>query len=259
MKRIIFIVSLIFTTTLYGQKDKTYKCHLHEAGVDDFVSPTAEFEFSEKGKFTYLLSNDNSDLYIGLRIADKNVQRQIQRYGLTVWVNADGKKKKDIGIRYPVVSINAGYGGRPPQSGGQKPEQSKMTDSLHLIGFDGVKEKNIANNQAGNIRGSLKTGNNQVLFYELVVPMEILKGIAEKEKSKEFSIILGLSYPEAASGGMPPSGGGRPPSGGGGPPPGGGGSGPPQGGYPSGGGSSSSSGPQVLVWMDPLTLATGTN
>jgi hypothetical protein len=46
--------------------------------------------------------NDSTDLYLLLQTTDPRIKQLIMRNGLTVWINAEGKKKKSFGIRYPL-------------------------------------------------------------------------------------------------------------------------------------------------------------
>ncbi len=46
--------------------------------------------------------NDSMYVYVGLITANRDLQRQIMRGGLTVWLDKQGGKGKAFGIRYPV-------------------------------------------------------------------------------------------------------------------------------------------------------------
>ncbi len=57
--------------------------------------------------------NDSQYVYVGLITANRNLQRQIMRGGLMVWLDKEGGKGKVFGVRYPV----GGDGFRPPEEG----------------------------------------------------------------------------------------------------------------------------------------------
>lgn len=70
--------------------------------------------------------NDSLFVYVGLFTANRNLQRQIMRGGLTVWLDKEGGKGKVFGIRYPVGRDEFGppEGWPPSDSGraGMRPE-----------------------------------------------------------------------------------------------------------------------------------------
>lgn len=275
MRTSLTILALALATCLSAQKEKAYHNHLHQAGIDDFRSETADFQYSEKGKFTYLISNDKENIYIDLRFVDKAVQRQVISSGVTVWISTDGKKSKDMGVRYPVRSFNRDARGGPGQQNMQRPPDGQanpgmdrqgagpggmgnMPDmnnaSLELIGFSESGPAIIPNNEEGNFRGYVKTERSGNLIYELIMPFSKLPPISDQPDRKGVSpFTLGIAYNEipAMGGGFggPPSGGGMP---GGGRPSGGAG-----GGRPSGGSSmpNQPAAAQTIVWIQDIRLA----
>lgn len=46
-------------------------------------------------------ANDNTHLYLCITIADPRIARQIMQYGSTLWINGEGKRKKEAGFIYP--------------------------------------------------------------------------------------------------------------------------------------------------------------
>ena len=284
MKKALFFFGLFWCVTLYSQKENAYHNHLHQTGIDDFKSETADFQYSEKGKFTYLISNDKENIYIDLRIIDKAVQRQVLFTGVTVWINTDGKKNKKMGVRYPVRPVNREARGgpgspnqqRPPdmqgnpdmaQRGARPGGMGNMPDMnnglIELTGFSESGPVTLPNNEEGNFRAYLKTERSGNLIYELVMPFSKLPAISDQPGKKDESpFILGIAYDELPttggsyggnfSGGGGMSGGGRS---GGGRPSGGGGGGRPGGGT---GGQPSMNQPaaaQTVVWIPDIRLA----
>ena len=63
--------------------------------------------------------NDADNLYIMFRFNDQTLARKIQMFGVTIWLDEKGKKKKDYGIRYAgSVALSAGL--RPEVSSSEK-------------------------------------------------------------------------------------------------------------------------------------------
>ncbi len=59
------------------------------------------------------LCNDQDNLYIYLRLKDAKMARLIRLTGLTLWLDAAGKKREDISLTY--------YGGPTPEEIGEQP------------------------------------------------------------------------------------------------------------------------------------------
>jgi hypothetical protein len=257
---------MVYCLSINAQKDKSYHNHWHEAGIDDFRSESAEFQYSEKGKFTYCISNDKENIFLNLRFIDKNVQRQVMSSGVTVWINTDGKKSKKMGIRYPVRPQNSEDRGSPenqnmqnrPGGIGNMPDMN--AGMIEMIGFSDIEKKIIPNNESGGFRGSLKTEKSGCLLYELVLPFSKLPAISDQSiKKDESPFVIGLSYHSVPEMGGPSGGGGGMPGGGmpGGGMSGGGGGG--RSGGSSGGGAmpsqSSDSDSQIVIWITNIRLA----
>jgi hypothetical protein len=244
MKKVLTLLFMVLCSGLYAQKDKSYHNHRHEAGIDDFRSATAEFQYSEKGKFTYCISNDKENFYVNLRFIEKDVIRQILGSGVTVWINTDGKTLKKMGVRYPVRSQKPEKGGETgnrnmqnppemqnsqnaqgnrnmPQNGAVQGQIGNIQDMnlmdaamIELIGFSEPGSKIISNLESGSFKGSLRMEKNGNLLYELIMPFSKLPTINDQPGKKNISpFILGISYQSVPtmggpSGGAPGGGGG---------------------------------------------------
>jgi len=71
-------------------------------GIDDGDEWANARYFLEKKDITIGLLNDESNLYIRLSSHDNNMQRQLMAFGFTVWFDAEGGKKKTLGIHFPI-------------------------------------------------------------------------------------------------------------------------------------------------------------
>ncbi|MBN2632128.1 MAG: hypothetical protein JXR66_01130 [Bacteroidales bacterium] len=267
MKKIFcFLFVLGFCSVLFAQKEKFYKSHLHEPGIDDFKSTTSEFLYSDKVNLAYCISNDDENIYVDLLIAKADVQRQVLNSGITIWISNDGKKTKNLGIRYPVREKDNQTRERPAMTrnippsansqGANRPIQEKPDGALELTGFSESGPLTISSSEEGNFRGSIRIERDKNMYYEVILPIAKLPELNDKPsgKGKEGSFLIGIAYPEipiAPSYG-PPSGGQRMPGGGGGGRPGGGGGGRP----PSGSaGPSQTSQTQTIFWIQDIRLA----
>lgn len=105
MRKIIFLfVSIIGLAILFGCKgDKIQNQWVdREIAID---GKYADWEgipqnILEDQNIVIGTANDDNYFYIMLRMNDERMARRIRMMGVTVWLNKDGKKKKDYGICY---------------------------------------------------------------------------------------------------------------------------------------------------------------
>jgi hypothetical protein len=233
MRTVATILSLALTAAIYAQKDKTFNLHWHNFGNENTQSSDAKY--SEKGKFYYNLSNDRENLYIDLRIFEKEIQRQVLSSGLTVWINMDGKKARKTGLRYPVrmqdqerpdlsgaanqkASVNQSFpqnnqrqgnmqGMQKPRNGMPGGESSsggrnmQMTgpSRIELIDLSGSGRTLISSDEVNNFRGSIRFEKDGNMLYNLIIPLSKLPERSAKNKKSGSSFVLGLSYPGLSS------------------------------------------------------------
>jgi hypothetical protein len=134
MKKILFIIPLLFCANIYAHKDKSYQCIWHENNVDIFKTRSADFKYSEEGMFYYLISNDSDNIFIDIRIFGDEIAKQVLRSGMTIWIDPGGKKVKKAGVRYPVRHENHAKGRMADSSDRQVPDNMKNRYPVNLRG-----------------------------------------------------------------------------------------------------------------------------
>ena len=60
---------------------------------------------SESG-LMYGISNNQDKMIVKLKIVDQVIQRKIMVTGLTFWIDTLGKKKKQLGLTFPVKALD---------------------------------------------------------------------------------------------------------------------------------------------------------
>ena len=72
--------------------------------INGELSEWRNLQRSAKQKaFQYEISNDEKYLYIGFRVIDPRVQTNIMKRGLTIWFDTTGRRKRYIGVGYPLA------------------------------------------------------------------------------------------------------------------------------------------------------------
>ena len=171
----VFYVAFLFASLplfLFSKNKQEINCRHQTAPfmVDGINTEwgSGAYHFDSKTGFAYVLSNDTHNLYIQLKMTDKNVQRKALLTGFTVWIDPNGKGKHVLGIIFPQGRVNRKEAGRlapqghsqfsrqhnrRPMSGKLSSEQIRMFNEHFshqepaFKGFDaktGVSESGIA-------------------------------------------------------------------------------------------------------------------
>lgn len=184
--------------------------------------------YLEKQKIGIGLQNDTANLYIIVKATDRNTQLQIMRRGLTIWLDAKGKKNKTLGIHYPIGMQEYGIPEvkANPNTEFASEQQNLFTDMLKEIEVLGP-EKNDRN-RIGRVNNfGIEASLNDtlgVMIYELKIPLRPTNELPYAISSNPGDVIsLGLETGKfnkemmrgnmPMRGGMPGGEGGMPPGG----------------------------------------------
>ncbi len=178
-KLLVAIGILGFGFTLNGCGSQEFKSHWREREVtidgrntewSGFLSP-----LDDKGTSAGVL-NDDKFLYLAIVTSNPQLQRQINRLGLTVWFDQKGGEDKKFGIHYPVGI--AGFerrneAGDADEPAGREPEREaaqNASSEVEIIGPSEADRHEMTLAETGGIEARF----NQVkdtLVYELKVPL----------------------------------------------------------------------------------------
>jgi hypothetical protein len=271
MKTLTKLILFFLCLNLNAQKGKLYYSSWLENDIAVSNISSDKFSYFDKGKFYYLISNNNDNLILDLKIEDTGAQNRILKQGLTIWINMDGKSAKVTGLRFPIGSqYSGGRGGSAFSETNINPDGSIITplsraNTIELTGFSGETAKRFPSDNTDNFRGSVKYDNEGILHYRMIMPIEKLPSRNSKDGDSALPFTLGIEYgalppmnvpgSSRASGAasVPPAGGSR-----GGAPGGGRSGGRGAGNVGAGTGSSPSQNavPSVLLWVKNISLAT---
>jgi hypothetical protein len=280
MKSYLLVCTLFICGTLFAQEGNSDMLNWHKNENSDMNGASGDYNFFKKGKLWYVLTNDNDNIFIDLKIEDPAVQTRILKEGLTVWINMDGKQVKKMGVRYPIGSQNSmGRSRSGVQEDKLNPDGTLATplsqaNTIELIGFTSEESRRFPSDNTSNFRGSVKFDNSGILHYQLIMPVAKLPMRNSKENGGTMPFAIGIEYgldlsgperpggpgsqaPPMAQSSTPPSGGSRRGGGGGGRSGGGSSGGPGQGAgrAPAGTYSAQNSLPPVAFWIKNITLA----
>lgn len=269
MKTTIMILSLILNTHLSAPKGNQYLCRWHNS--DDVKE--SDYQYYEKGKLFYTVSNDADFVYVDMKIEDAAAQNRILKQGLTIWISMDSKVSKKMGVKFPLgsqVSQRRGPGNMPEaqlNADGNLITPISQANTIELIGFT-TEQRRFPSDNPDSFRGSVKYDNEGILHYKMLMPIEKLPIRNSKEGEGAMPFAFGIEYGSLQSMDGPRGQGGPPPTG----DMASGGSGGGGGGGRSGGGKASMSPgrpastsrpdsfqppmPEMIFWIKSIKLAT---
>ena len=272
MKLSVVILSMILSTGINAQKGNLL-CKWNEDGANEKVIPSGEYTFFKKSNLFYFLSNDNTNIYIDVKIEDTGVQNRILKQGMVIWINMGTKVDKKLGVHFPIGSQNTGGRRRSNISepkineDGSPVTPLSQANTIELVGFTNEQERRFPADNANSFKGSVKYDSEGILHYKMMMPIEKLPVRNSKDGVGAMPFTFGIEYGEepllnsqggnmrTSSGFEAPAGGSRGGggrSGGGGGRSGGGG----QSGPPPGAGSVASEEvvPPVIMWIKDIQL-----
>lgn len=128
MQRVFTIIALVLMSTAIWAAKLPSETPTADVIIDgnsqDWISHLYEIQGKD---LTVGVMNDSSWLYICLFPTSRKVSQQFIDMGYTLWINQYGKKREELGIRFPGVmaAMNQQHG-----FGGMHPEQSDETRKI---------------------------------------------------------------------------------------------------------------------------------
>jgi hypothetical protein len=268
MRLKVLFFSLFVCLSLTAQKGNFFESKWRNNPDQDLQVPVQDYSPGKKGKVLYYLSNDESNIYVDIKVIETLEENRILKMGLTVWIDVDGKMRKLLGIRYPIGSqYSRGRGQGFAGISGTSVTSLSQANTIELIGFKDVLATRFPSDNKDNIRGSVKYDQAGDLLYNLVIPLSKLPLKSNAQGQGLMPFTLGIEYGapptfsgQGGAGGGGGMGGMSGGGGGGGSRGGGGGGGSRGGGGGGGGGGGASVGgpatdPPVIFWMKSVKLA----
>ena len=146
--------------------------------LDGLVNEWPEERFSthQETKIRYAADNDGNDLYFAISIPSPAIQAKVMQAGMTLFIDANGKKRESRGVEFPVISENS-----PALPNDRnydvKAIRSRMVLNLIKLKFFGFSE-DAPPYQELNVPGSANVAYNwdsaEVLHIEYKLPLTFL-------------------------------------------------------------------------------------
>lgn len=145
---------------------------IHIDGMDS--DWTNSLMYLEEHNMAMGLQHDGEYLYVCVKTADRNRQMQVQRLGLTVWLDATGSEEKTFGIHFPMGMQANGKAWNEPGDWSNDREERQFTGMFHEIEVVGPDKADRTRMGVINPYGIsvAMSDTSGVLVYELKVPLK---------------------------------------------------------------------------------------
>lgn len=196
MKKIVLLTTFIITLTAsFAQKGIKESCAVTtppeiDGKVDEW---TSEWMLDPDGKFLYNVCNDETSLYIRLKVTDVLTQRKIGVFGLTLWLDPLGKKKSKLGLRYP---MGIHYDGEKEKEQLPKQENAKRGEleksflrDVEVLELLGLAKDPIVSSRLGLMNGIqvvIVATDDAAYLYEAKIPFKSYR--LKKSEIKNLSV-----------------------------------------------------------------------
>lgn len=178
---------------------------IYQARILNNESITSNLRYN-KEKISYDIYNDGENIHIHMATPDYLTQLKILRLGITLWLDQEGKQKKEKGIKFPLEQIgNTKYKRETVKTNEQSIHYSQYTmhqkiAQLHrqfltfpkvitLIGMEDENNRIIINTELekSNIQASVFFDSLNILQYKAIIPID--KVFTENEFDNGFLSI----------------------------------------------------------------------
>jgi hypothetical protein len=218
---------LLLSGTYLAAQPSDHQCLWHGGDIHNLTLR----DYHQDENILYLISNNQDYLYLNLAIPDSNDQKKLLIFGLTIYVDASGKSKKDLAIMYPFRRAGGRYRSSsftendtlsgtqdtpgtqtyPPWTGDGnrqrrpgmrlmmnfdelKYDLAEQTRRIALKGYTDTADLiSIPNTNPFEVHGWMAYDSSDVLYYTLAIPFAKIP-IRENMKTSGFSMGIASGY-----------------------------------------------------------------
>ena len=158
-----------------------------------------------KSRLLYLVENDSENIYLSIKTDYRPTQMRIMRNGVKIYIDKDGKKKKDTFLHYPTGQQNI-KSNRSSYGPGEDKEFDLNRILLSMPAFgnwhDYEEDVSISDGENKNgIEVDVSVIEEDVLYYIAKIPLELIGYIDSSIPSIGLH-IAGIEGQKLGSGGM---------------------------------------------------------
>ncbi len=189
--KLLFSLSFLvaITTGTLAQGPTQESCQLSSVVLVDGHGdewPMKWLEDDDK-KFFYNVCTDESNIYIRLRIKEELIRRKMALFGLTVWLDPNGKKKKRLGLHFPtgteakeIMEAVRHSGDHSNMTASQRADFQKqmeksLIENLEILELIGLSDDPLTSTRSGitnGIKVAIAQDDEGAYVYEAIIPFK---------------------------------------------------------------------------------------
>ncbi len=187
MRRAIIVFLIVSGFAASGQTDNP--CPLSSAVTVDGNADEWPMVWVEDGEktFSYNVCADEQNLFVRLRINEFFAKRKTGAFGLTLWIDPSGKKKKKYGLKFPAGGAEAeermgqiNAEGKPGSSSGEQADYQKKADRMMIANLEILELIGLADDPITATRSGITNGIKVAIdvdpagsyVYEAIIPFK---------------------------------------------------------------------------------------
>ena len=156
-------------------------------------------EYNEATKLAFALANDDKNLYIIIESLDPQTTFSVLHGGITLNINAEGKKKKGVNLVFPLRDGSANaenhqndkdYGLLHPIKEEVLAEQLLINKKIAVSGFKNIPNGDLSLSNSYGIETGMSVNSNRDLIYELSIPLAELQVDLNAKKPLMYNIKI---------------------------------------------------------------------
>ncbi|HEY0896915.1 MAG TPA: hypothetical protein VGE15_10225 [Sphingobacteriaceae bacterium] len=131
----------------------------------------ARFITDEDTRLSYLISNDDRNLYLALKTTDREKVSKIIARGITLTVNTDGKKKEGPALTFPASRLARPSGSKTTDPAGILRERLESANEIRISGLKSIRDGGVSTANEYGIQAAAVLDSTNSYTYELAVPL----------------------------------------------------------------------------------------
>ncbi|MCW3465454.1 hypothetical protein [Chitinophaga nivalis] len=176
----VLMTGILYNLHTFAQDSDSNKWAPAEVKIDGQLTewPKPLQFYNNVTKLFYTIANDQEQLYVVVSVPDQQSQLKIMRSGITITVNATGKKKGGASVTFPLTAEAAAAAPDVPEAsraliaGELKKQILAGVREIQVDGFEGIPAGNIPVQNQYGIRTASSFDAAGNLICELVIPLK---------------------------------------------------------------------------------------
>jgi len=190
-----YIIFLLLTALLYNcTSQKIVSSKWQEKTVDTLSNiPRTAYNYHSENKIFYLISNDDDQLYIHLKVDDQNVQKRLLMSGFTIWIDSSAKSGTYMGLSYQVDPNKMLMKPQELQKYLPLDEEGKKMDLSSYLLKHTLQQTIGFHFQNDDIKYQFENDNEKSLNFQVVLPIKYFSNALNSDPV--ISVILESKAP----------------------------------------------------------------